>query len=86
MNTIICTNTGCPIYQNWFKEVPKSKIDIIQYEDHKYSCLALEALYDRETGITESSELKKLLPKEKKDCDILNNLNNQMEILGFNNV
>ncbi len=65
---LICPNTPtCPIYEVWEKQID-NRLDIILYQEEKreecYSCLALDALRDVESGIEVPEELRKRFSQE----------------------
>ena len=82
MEELICPNTSiCPIYKNWIDYTKDNRLNIIQQHKNPvygdiYSCLALNALFDAETGIPKNQELKKRLNTEKVDCALIQLLNN----------
>lgn len=79
--SIICSKVlgeGCIIYNNWLEETTDNRLDIISLINKKYSCLALTAIYDAETGITENKELENRINSDKTTCSIIESLNNDL--------
>jgi len=83
MKTLICPHTSnCQIYKNWVEQMGDNynKLDII-FQGHlslkrpTYSCLALTALKDMETGIPKNKELENRLKTKNVECAFIELLN-----------
>jgi len=82
MKTLICPCIpACPIYNNWVEQMSEkyNKLDIILQDslldNPSYSCLALTALEDMETGISKNKELEKRLKSKNINCSYIEILN-----------
>ena len=86
MGALICPyangTPNCAVYDNLGFEINKGREDIIiKSPDGKYSCLALEAVLDAETGIKTGEAYRKRISAGCKECAFIESLNNQAKIL-----
>lgn len=73
---------NCAVYDNLGFEINKGREDIIvKSPNGKYSCLALEAIFDLETGISVGEAYCKRISADCKECAFIESLNNQAQIL-----
>lgn len=76
MKKYIChTAEICPVYKNWVEHTKDKRIDVVQEINGKYSCLALDALSDFETGIPTGKDLKGRLNDKDAGCSLIKLLN-----------
>lgn len=80
MGDLICPNTEtCPVYRNWAEQTNDHRLDIINFSNHKYLCLASIAIYDQtsEGGIPEGN-LKGRIIGEDAGCALIKLLNSSI--------
>ena len=61
MIRVICPNAeSCLVYQNYVRQTESNRVDIIAKvaDKDEYNCMALDALYDMETGVEADNKFR----------------------------
>lgn len=72
---IYCSNSlDCPFYENW-RMIGNTRLDTIRQIEGKFSCIAIDAVYNKELNIPINNSLEERISKNKTECEKIKTLN-----------
>lgn len=72
---IYCPSSmDCPFYENW-RMIGNNKLYTIKQTGGKFSCIAIESVYDKEANIPVNNSLEERISKDKIECEKIKILN-----------